>query len=88
MGPHAFSQPWAQDLSNQIVNEIHEEYQWIFGSQATPSREPQGKMLDFACGNGLLSRVSRTSPTGNTDVPELTWQLHRPWAANLPLFAA
>lgn len=55
----AFDIPWIVDLSNSITKELQKNVEWIGISQLPPHRNMQGtKMLDYACGNGLASRVS------------------------------
>jgi len=49
-----FKHPWIQRLCNQISDELREKIDWI----GIPERPEGNKMLDYACGNGVASRVS------------------------------
>jgi hypothetical protein len=55
-----FDTPWIRDLTTQISNELHEQVDWIGFRRSTPddTGERATKMLDYACGNGVVSRVS------------------------------
>lgn len=61
-----FDKPWVRDLCNQISNELKSQIDWIevrTSSSADDSRDT--KMLDYACGNGVVSRVGRRSEVNN-----------------------
>ncbi|KFY32268.1 hypothetical protein V493_00358 [Pseudogymnoascus sp. VKM F-4281 (FW-2241)] len=58
----AFNQKWVQTLVHQITDYIQTHVGWIGVAPAT-SNAPV-TMLDYACGNGVASRVSRTTRSG------------------------
>jgi len=54
VAPAVFQWPWIVELCNQITRELRANIDWI-GIQP-PSTRPT-KILDYACGNGVASRV-------------------------------
>jgi hypothetical protein len=56
-----FSFPWIVQLCNQITDELRQNVEWIgLGLSSTGSAAQGTKMLDYAAGNGVASRVSGT----------------------------
>ena len=54
-----FDTPWIQKLCSQISDELRDQVDWIgFPKKNTENKEKKIRMLDYACGNGLASRVS------------------------------
>lgn len=54
-----FTIPWIVEMSNQIVANLSENTEWIGIKRSESDGNSQTiKMLDYACGNGLASRVS------------------------------
>lgn len=51
-----FEEPWVKELCAQISNELKDHIEWI---EVRHTDDQSGlKMLDYACGNGIASRVS------------------------------
>ena len=48
-----YCQEWVQSLIDQIQQFLQENYEWL-GIEADGSQ----RVLDYACGNGTVSRVS------------------------------
>ncbi|KND93452.1 putative methyltransferase [Tolypocladium ophioglossoides CBS 100239] len=51
----AFDAPWIAQLCDQVSSELRSHFQWIGVRDSKTGRET--KMLDYACGNGVVSRV-------------------------------
>ncbi|CAH0019742.1 unnamed protein product [Clonostachys rhizophaga] len=53
-----FSEPWVRELTNQVSNELQEQVAWIKGrSSSLNTADQETKMLDYACGDGMVSRA-------------------------------
>ncbi|KAI3286973.1 hypothetical protein DTO002I6_7952 [Penicillium roqueforti] len=51
---HVFKDKWIQDLQTQIFDFLTDNVDWIGVQSSTDSR--QTKLMDYACGNGIISR--------------------------------
>lgn len=58
--PALFRWPWIIELCNQISKELRSNIDWI--GIRPPSSRPT-KLLDYACGDGVASRVRSTTLT-------------------------
>ncbi|OAA41743.1 Methyltransferase type 12 [Metarhizium rileyi] len=50
-----FDTPWVAALTAQISQELQNNFHWI--NEVRSSRNEKTKMLDYACGNGVVSRA-------------------------------
>lgn len=50
-----FQTPWVAKLLEQITQELQSNFNWIDEARTTGNKET--KLLDYACGNGMVSRV-------------------------------
>ncbi|EPE36411.1 S-adenosyl-L-methionine-dependent methyltransferase [Glarea lozoyensis ATCC 20868] len=55
VGESAFKQQWIVDLGNQITAYILAHLEWL-GTPPNKTEKPM-KLLDYACGNGLISKA-------------------------------
>lgn len=53
-------------VTDQIASELRKEVDWIGVGKEKPKLGSSVKMFDYACGNGLASRV-RSSPHSHRD---------------------
>lgn len=62
-----YEQEWVQNLMQQIVENLQSHVDWIgikrkIGTGGTPSQDALVRMLDYACGFGVASRVHKHFP--------------------------
>lgn len=50
-----FDVPWIAKLAEHVSNELRDKFDWINVSKHGSSDNT--KLLDYACGNGVVSRV-------------------------------
>jgi hypothetical protein len=53
-----FKDKWVHDLQNQISEFLMGNLDWIGVQSPTVDNSRQTKLMDYACGNGIVSRVS------------------------------
>jgi hypothetical protein len=72
VAPNIFSEPWVLGLTNQVSNELQEQVAWIKGgSLSLNTADQETKMLDYACGDGMVSRVSPPPSSSEPTVVEI-----------------
>ncbi|KOS44966.1 hypothetical protein ACN38_g4123 [Penicillium nordicum] len=53
---HVFKDKWIQDMQNQVLEFLTGNVDWIGVQFPTGDNERQTKLMDYACGNGIVSR--------------------------------
>jgi hypothetical protein len=53
MESNAFDIPWIKDLTDLITSNLRNNFNWL----GVQDHEGGIKLMDYACGNGIMSRV-------------------------------
>jgi len=77
MSKGAFDIPWIKELTKLISSKLHDNFEWL----GVPQHGGGIRLLDYACGNGIVSMVS-IRPSAILPLSLLDF---RSWLQHIPL---